>query len=301
MCDWSQLLTEHRNEASMRLDTLETAEILRLMNKEDATVAHAVAAVLPAVAAAVDLAVEALRAGGRLIYVGAGTSGRLGVLDAAECPPTFGVDPETVQAVMAGGEEAVFRPVEEAEDRAEAGARDLADKEVGPRDMVIGISASGVTPYVLGALHQARAAGARTALVVCNAQPEAAACAEVIIAPLVGPEVLTGSTRLKAGTAQKMVLNMISTASMVRLGKVYQNLMVDMRPTNRKLLDRAVRIVCSATGSDAERARACLAEANNEIKTAIVMLRTGWSAGEARRALARADGFVRRAVAGERP
>ncbi|MGE5549475.1 MAG: N-acetylmuramic acid 6-phosphate etherase [Bacteroidota bacterium] len=297
MAEWEHLLTEHRNKDSLDLDTMNTEALLRLMNREDAKVAPAVAAVIPEIAAAVEFALAALRAGGRVIYVGAGTSGRLGVLDAAECPPTFGVERELVQAVIAGGDAAIFRPVEEAEDQAEAGAKDISLRKVGAKDFVLGISASGITPYVLGALQYAKEVGARTAVIVCNDRREAAALADVVIAPVVGPEVLTGSTRLKAGTAQKMVLNMISTASMVKLGKVYQNLMVDMKPANKKLQDRATRIIREATGCDLEAARTALADADNEIKTAIVMLLTGWSAGEARAALAKADGFVRRAIA----
>lgn len=297
MTDWERLLTEHRNAASHALDTMGTEELLALMNAEDAKVAPAVGAVIPEIALVVELAVAALRAGGRLIYVGAGTSGRLGVLDAAECVPTFGVSPETVQAAIAGGEAAMTRSVEEAEDRAEVGAADLAARRVGRNDLVLGITASGLTPYVLGALRYAREAGARTALLACNDCAEAGDYADVVISPVVGPEVLTGSTRLKAGTAQKLVLNMISTATMVRLGKVYQNLMVDMKPTNKKLLDRAVRIIQAVTGCGEEEAAAALAGAENEIKTAIVMVDTGCDAAAARRALARVDGFVRRAIA----
>ncbi|NLG84899.1 MAG: N-acetylmuramic acid 6-phosphate etherase [Firmicutes bacterium] len=299
MEDWERLATEHRNAASYALDTMGTEELLRLMNDEDAKVAPAVAAVIPAVAVAVEMAVEALRAGGRLIYVGAGTSGRVGALDAAECVPTFGVSPETVQAVIAGGEAALSSPIEEAEDRAEAGAADLAARAVGPGDLVVGITASGLTPYVLGALRLAREAGARTVLLTCNDCPEAADYADVVIAPVVGPEVLTGSTRLKAGTAQKMVLNMISTATMVRLGKVYQNLMVDMKPTNKKLQARAVRIVQAATGCGEKEAAAALPAAGNEIKTAIVMIHKACDPATARKILAEVGGFVRRAIAGE--
>jgi len=279
------------------LDAMGIEEILRLMNAEDAQVASAVAQVVPEIKDAVELAVSALKSGGRMLYVGAGTSGRLGVLDAAECPPTFGVDRRIVQAVIAGGAKAVFRAVEEIEDRAEEGARDIRRKRLTPRDLVIGITASGTTPYVLGALGAAKAAGAHTALIACNRR-DAVPCADVLIAPLVGPEVLTGSTRLKAGTAQKMILNMISTATMVRLGKVYRNLMVDMRPSNRKLHDRAARIVRMATGRGKSEVEAALAAAGGEMKTAIVMLETGTDAGEARQRLMEAGGIVRQAVVG---
>ena len=297
MGEWDQLLTERPNDASARLDTMRIEEILRLMNAEDAGVASAVAQVIPEIAAVVESSVIALKSGGRMLYVGAGTSGRLGVLDASECPPTFGVDRRLVQAVIAGGAKAVFQAVEEAEDRAAEGERDIRRRRVEPRDMVIGISASGTTPYVLGALKAAKAAGARTAMIACNRRG-AVPCADVLIAPLVGPEVLTGSTRLKAGTAQKMILNMISTASMVRLGKVYRNLMVDMRPSNRKLHDRAARIVRMATGKGDSEVEAALAAAGGEMKTAIVMLETGADAAEARHRLAESGGIVHRAVTG---
>ena len=297
MGEWDQLLTERPNDASARLDTMRIEEILRLMNAEDAGVASAVAQVIPEIAAVVESSVIALKSGGRMLYVGAGTSGRLGVLDASECPPTFGVDRRLVQAVIAGGAKAVFQAVEEAEDRAAEGERDIRRRRVEPRDMVIGISASGTTPYVLGALKAAKAAGARTAMIACNRRG-AVPCADVLIAPLVGPEVLTGSTRLKAGTAQKMILNMISTASMVRLGKVYRNLMVDMRPSNRKLHDRAARIVRMATGKGDSEVEVALAAAGGEMKTAIVMLETGADAAEARHRLAESGGIVHRAVTG---
>lgn len=297
MGEWDQLLTERPNEASAQLDAMRIEEILRLMNAEDAGVASAVAQVIPEIAAVVELAVIALRSGGRMFYIGAGTSGRLGVLDASECPPTFGVDRRIVQAVIAGGMKAVFYAVEEAEDRAENGERDMRRKRIESRDLAIGISASGTTPYVIGALAAAKAAGAHTAMIACNRRG-AVPCADVLIAPLVGPEVLTGSTRLKAGTAQKMILNMISTASMVRLGKVYRNLMVDMRPSNRKLYDRAARIVRMATGRGKDEVEAALVAAGGEMKTAIVMLETGIDAAEARHRLAESGGIVRQAVAG---
>ncbi|HEY8394601.1 MAG TPA: N-acetylmuramic acid 6-phosphate etherase [Thermaerobacter sp.] len=291
------LVTEQPNPATAHLDELDTEEICRLINAEDHRVAPAVRRQIPAIAAAVDIIAAALRAGGRLFYVGAGTSGRLGVLDAAECPPTFGVDPELVQGIIAGGPAALVRSAEAAEDDRQAGARDLAARQLRAGDVVVALSASGRTPYCLGALEYARATGARTVAVTCNPGSPMGRLAEIAIEVVVGPEVLAGSTRMKAGTAQKMVLNMLSTAAMVRLGKCYGNRMVDLRPTNAKLRERARRMVAELGGCEAERAAALLEEAGGHVKTAIVMARTGLPAREAAALLERHGGFVRRALA----
>jgi len=291
--DWS---AEESNPKTQDIDTLPTLEVLRLIGDEDDLVAGAVRAELPAIAVVVEGAVEALASGGRLIYVGAGTSGRLGVLDAAECLPTYGVDREKVVAVLAGGSEAIASAVENAEDDPEAGARAMRALGVCSADLVLGIASSGRTPYVVGALRQARMLGAATAALVGNREGPVAAAAHSVIAPRTGPEAITGSTRMKAGTAQKMVLNMLSTATMVRLGRTYGNLMVDMKPTNDKLRDRSARIVAAAARVDTEIALRALAEADGEIKTAIVMLVMKEAPERARARLARAGGVVRQAL-----
>lgn len=267
--------TEARNPRSRRLDRMSLRAAIELMLREDARLPRALRAVRAGLERAVRLAVRSLRRGGRLIYVGAGTSGRLGVLDASECPPTFGVEPERVQGLIAGGPTALWRSVEGAEDDAAAGARAVEFRGVGPRDFVVGIAASGRTPFVWGALHAARAAGARTALICFNPHLRFARGArpDVVLAPVVGPEVLTGSTRLKAGTATKMLLNILSTLAMVRLGKVVENLMVDVQPTNTKLRDRAVRIVQTLSGVDAGTARAALERAGWQVKGALRRIR----------------------------
>lgn len=288
--------TEARNPRTLAIDRCGTLEVLQLLNAEDATVAEAVRGALPQLALAVEAAVAALRAGGRLIYVGAGTSGRLGVLDAVECVPTFGVEPGQVVGLIAGGAEALTRAVEGAEDDAEAGRRELLALQPAPRDVVVGLAASGRTPYVLGALEAARAAGARTVAIACNAPSPLLEAAEIAIPLIVGPEAITGSTRLKAGTAQKMALNLLSTASMIRWGKVYGNLMVDVRVTNRKLAERAVRIVCEVAGVEAVQAATLLAETGQRVKPAIVMAMLGVSAAEAQRRLEAADGLLARVI-----
>ncbi len=293
---WAQLLTEQRNPASERLDELPTAEILALINREDARVAGAVQLELPAIAQAVELVVKSLSSGGRLCYAGAGTSGRLGILDAAECPPTFNTPPEMVLALIAGGSEAVFRAVEGAEDQRDQAGRDLALIALGPRDTLVGIAASGVTPYVLGALEHARQVGAATVFFACSPTAASAVDAEVKIVPVVGPEIITGSTRLKAGTATKLVLNMISTTAMVRLGKTFGNLMVDLQPKNAKLRDRTLRILCSLTGLGEDDARRLLVEAGGELKVAIVMALCGLTPTPAREALERGQGKVKAAI-----
>ena len=293
------LTTEAINPALADIDALDTETRLRLMNAEDATVAAAVGREIPSIARAVQRAAASLRAGGRLLYVGAGTSGRLGVLDAAECPPTFGVAPHVVQGLIAGGEGAMFRAVEGAEDDPDLGAAAIIGADVSEKDTVVGISASGQAPFVLGALRQAVKRGAATVALTNNRPSEVEAVAAVTIAVVVGPEVLAGSTRLKSGTAQKMVLNMISTGAMIETGKTYGNLMVDVQATNRKLQARAVRIVRQVTGAGAERAEAALSAAGGSAKVAIVTLQTGTTPEEARQRLNHAGGFLRRALAEE--
>lgn len=294
------MLTEDTNPRTADIDTLPTGDVLRLINDEDARVAAAVRRELPAIEAVVERVVRAFEAGGRLIYVGAGTSGRLGVLDAAECPPTFGTDPAMVRALLAGGPAAMTNSIEGAEDDEAQGAREIEALEVGPRDVVLGIAASGRTPYVVGALREARTRGACTAALVGNAGGAVAAAAELVIAPATGPEVVAGSTRLKAGTAQKLVLNMISTAAMIRTGRTYGNLMVDMQARNRKLHERARRMVALAAGAAEDAAARALAEAGGEVKTAIVMLAMGAPVGTARARLTQSGGSVRRALDGGR-
>ncbi len=290
-------LTEQRNPRSHRLDTLSAREIVDLLNAEDAGVVPAVAREAEAVARAIDLVEAALRVGGRLIYVGAGTSGRLGVLDAAEIPPTFGTDPAQVVGVMAGGSEALVCACEGAEDHAEDGAAAMDQHAVGEHDVVLGIATSGTTPYVLGALARARERGARTGVLLCTPpSDQLRAEHEVVIAPLVGPEVVTGSTRLKAGTATKLVLNAITTGAMVRLGKVHGNLMVDLRVTCAKLQDRAERMLVETLGIERDAARALLARSGGHVKSALVMHLAGVDAPEARRRLDAAGGVVRRVV-----
>jgi N-acetylmuramic acid 6-phosphate etherase len=288
--------TERQNPRTNRLDAMSVPDFLAVMNSEDRRVPDAVATQIPQIARAVEFAVEALNGGGRLIYQGAGTSGRLGVLDASECPPTFGTDPEQVIGLLAGGEQAMFRAAEGAEDSAELGAEDLAGIGLSSRDVVVGVAASGRTPYVIGGLDYATSVGARTVSIACNPGAEVGRHAEVAIEVDNGPEVLTGSTRLKAGTSQKLVLNMISTATMVRLGKVYGNLMVDVRPTNEKLVARAIRIIQAATECDEATAREALARSDNHAKTAIVAILCGIDPEAARARLAAAEGFVRAAI-----
>ena len=289
-------MTERRNPRTMTLDTMSELEILTAMNDEDARVPLAIAKKLPEIAQAVRWAVEAFEQGGRLFYMGAGTSGRLGVLDAAECPPTFGVDPGMVIGLIAGGEKAFIKAVEGAEDDTELGRKDLEERGLEPRDFVVGIAASGRTPYVLGGLAYAKQLGCRTAAIACNTGSAVGKAADLAIEVEVGPEVLTGSTRLKSGTAQKLILNMISTASMVRIGKAYQNLMVDVVQTNEKLHVRAENIVMDATGVERAQARQAIQEAGGSVKCAITMLLAGCTAGEARSRLEQARGHVREAI-----
>jgi N-acetylmuramic acid 6-phosphate etherase len=289
--------TEAPNPRTSEIDTLSSLEIVTLINEEDARVATAVRAQLTQIARAVDVIVERLQRGGRLFYFGAGTSGRIGVLDASEMPPTFSIPPDLVQGWIAGGDGALRRSAEAAEDDAAAGAHTVREAGVEEADVVVGIAASGTTPWVLGAIAEARERGAATVGLTCNPDAPLARSVEIAIVPVVGPEAIAGSSRMKAGTAQKMVLNMLSTASMIRLGKVYGNLMVDVRPTNAKLRRRATRIVQRAAGVDADTARAALEETGYEVKPALVMLLSGVDADEARRKLEQAGGFVRRAIA----
>jgi N-acetylmuramic acid 6-phosphate etherase len=289
-------ITERENPRTKEIARLPALDIVRLMNAEDARVAVAVGEVLPAVARAVEAIVARLGAGGRLFYVGTGTSGRLGVLDAAECPPTFGVAPELVQGIIAGGYEALYRATEASEDDAEAGARALDARGVTAQDAVVGIAASGRTPYTLGAVAHARALGAFTACVTCAPGSPITHAAEVAIAPVVGPEVISGSTRLKAGTAQKLVLNMLSTATMIRLGYVTGNRMTNLQPRNVKLRARSLRILAAEAGLDEQAAREALERAGGDLRVALVMSKTNRTPEEARAALEASAWVVARAV-----
>lgn len=290
-----ELLTEQRNPASEGIDALPVEAILRIINDEDRKVADAVTPLIPAIARAVEAVVAAMRRGGRLFYIGAGSSGRLGVLDAAECPPTFSVPPDQVQAILAGGPSALLGATEAAEDDPEAGARDLEDRGFQSIDVLVAIAASGRTPYVLGAVAAARKMGAVTVGISCTPHSELSRSVDIPIETLPGPEVIAGSTRMKAGTATKLVLNMISTAVMIRLGHVYGNLMVNVQPKNQKLRDRARRIIAQAAAVDPQRA-AELLEAAGSVKTAIVMARLGVSRQEAERRLQAAGGLVSAAL-----
>jgi N-acetylmuramic acid 6-phosphate etherase len=292
----SRLLTEQRNPRSMNLDLMSTEQILRLINAEDSLVPLAVEREIPFIAQAVEYIVTSFKNGGRLIYFGAGTSGRLGIVDASECPPTFGTEPGMVVGMIAGGHAAVFRAQEGAEDNPQLATRDVDELEVSSRDTVCGIAASRRTPYVVAAVTRARERGARTIYVTTNPRSEFDLEVDVAICPEVGPEVLMGSTRMKSGTAQKLVLNMLTTTAMVRLGKVYENMMVDLQLTNRKLVERSRRIVMLATGCTYETAADFLQRAGGHVKTAIVMMKTGLPVAEARERITRADGFVRRAI-----
>ncbi|VYU38205.1 N-acetylmuramic acid 6-phosphate etherase [Metakosakonia massiliensis] len=290
------LVSETRNPQTMDLDALSTLDLVTRFNEQDALVAQAVKATLPQVARAVDAAATALKAGGRIIYMGAGTSGRLGVLDASECPPTFGVPHGLVVGLIAGGPGALLKAVEGAEDNAQLGEDDLVALSLTPHDLVVGLAASGRTPYVIGGLKYARRTGCTTVAISCNPDSPIAHEAEIAISPVVGPEALTGSTRLKSGTAQKLVLNMISTGAMVKFGKVYQNLMVDMKASNIKLVDRACRMVIEVTGASRDEAEAVLRQTDFEVKPAILMILTGLDAQAARARLSAHHGFLRAAL-----
>jgi N-acetylmuramic acid 6-phosphate etherase len=294
----TSLTTEAANPASARIDELDAPGIVRLMNAEDAGVAAAVGREAASIARAIDAIAERLAAGGRLVYLGAGTSGRLGVLDAAECPPTFGTDPALVVGLIAGGTTALTRAVEGAEDKPDLARSDLEAIGLTPGDVLVGIATSGRTPYVLGGLDHARRVGAFTVGLACNADSELVGRADVVIAPCVGPEIIAGSTRLKAGTATKLVLNMLTTGAMIRLGKTYGNLMVDLRATNSKLLVRSRRIVATLAGIAEDEAERALAACDGELKTAVVAVRCGVPPAEARALLARAGGQLRKALEG---
>lgn len=291
-----QLATEQRNPASMQIDTLPTPAILQIINQEDQRVAPAVKAALPQIAAAVDCIAQRLQQDGRLIYIGAGTSGRLGILDASECPPTYGTPTSLVQGVIAGGIPAIFTAQEGAEDSVSLAAVDLKKLALNKNDVLVGLTASGRTPYVLGALQYAHSVGAAAIAVACSPQSPAAAAADIPITVLVGPEVITGSTRMKAGTAQKLILNMLSTAVMIRLGKVYSNLMIDVQTSNHKLEERARRIVMEATGCCRSEAVESLQNANGQVKLAVFLLLSGKSSQEARQLLAASQGYIARAL-----
>ncbi|MBX3138980.1 N-acetylmuramic acid 6-phosphate etherase [Candidatus Obscuribacterales bacterium] len=294
--EFTRPVTEERNDQTMDLDLLNTSELVERVQAEDLIVAQKVKEVVPDIAKAVDIIVEKLRAGGRLIYFGAGTSGRIGVLDAAECPPTFGATGEQVIAYIAGGKEAMFNGFEDAEDATELGAKDAEGAKVGPGDAVIGITASGRTPYVVGALNKAKELGAATIMLVNNPNPELAAICDISITVIVGPEALSGCTRMKAGTAQKMVLNLISTCSMVRLGKVYENLMVDLQPTNEKLRERAVSIISLLGGVPRHLAEGALVASHEKAKTAILMVKRKVGRVQAEELLERSKGSLRNAL-----
>ena len=296
MIDLSVLVTESRNKETMGLDQMTPLEIVTVMNREDGKAVEAVEEVLPQIAQAIVWCTDSLKQKGRIIYIGAGTSGRLGVLDAVECPPTFGVSPDVVVGLMAGGTPAFVKAVEGAEDSQIMGEEDLKEIHLSPADIVIGLAASGRTPYVIYGLRYAKKIGCRTVAVSCNRDSEIGKEADLAIEPVPGPEVLTGSTRLKAGTVQKMVLNMISTGSMVGIGKVYQNLMVDVVQTNMKLITRAENIVMTATGCTREEARDSLEEAEGSVKLAITMILLQCSAKSAKTRLNRAGGYVRNAI-----
>lgn len=298
MINLSQMMTESRNPASALIDTLPTLEMLATINAEDKKVAAAVEATLPQVARVVDRVVEAFANGGRLVYCGAGTSGRLGILDASECPPTYGTPREQVIGLIAGGNTAILQAVENAEDSPEMGRDDLLNLGFNARDVLVGIAASGRTPYVLGAMAYARSVGATVAAISCNQNSEMSRAADIAIEPLVGPEIVTGSSRMKAGTAQKLILNMITTGAMIQSGKVYSNLMVDVEATNAKLVQRQVNIVVEATECSPGEADYALNECNRHCKTAIVMVLGGLSAQEASALLSQNRGFIRKALQG---
>jgi N-acetylmuramic acid 6-phosphate etherase len=292
----AQLTTERQNAASVDLDTKSALEIAQIMNAEDRKVAEAVGRALPQIAQAIDAIADALSRGGRLIYVGAGTSGRIAALDASECPPTFGIDPKRVQYVMAGGEKALGRAAEYNEDSREAGATDIAKRKPGKRDVVVGIAASGRTPYTIAAVEYARKRGAKTIAVTCNTNSELGRAAEIEIVAEVGPEVVSGSTRLKAGTAQKLILNMLTTGAMTRLGYVYGNLMINVSMRNEKLNARAATVLERAAGVDRVTAEATLEKAGRSLPVALVMIKCGVGKAEAVKRLKRANGNVRRAI-----
>ncbi|ENN8404226.1 TPA: N-acetylmuramic acid 6-phosphate etherase [Proteus mirabilis] len=295
--DLSNLVTESRNHHSEHIDTLSTLEMLKVINNEDKKVPFAVEATLPHIARLVDKVVTAFSQGGRLIYCGAGTSGRLGILDASECPPTYGTPHDMVIGLIAGGHKAILQAVENAEDNVQLGAEDLRQLNFNAKDVLVGIAASGRTPYVIGALEYARSLGAVTGAISCNPDSPIAQRADIAITPIVGPEVITGSSRMKAGTAQKLVLNMITTGAMIKMGKVFGNLMVDVEATNAKLIERQIRIVMQATECERATAEQALAQCQRHCKTAILMILAGVDAQQATQLLAQNKGFIRQALA----
>ncbi|TDP92250.1 N-acetylmuramic acid 6-phosphate etherase [Halanaerobium saccharolyticum] len=289
-------ITEQRNPNTYQIDELQTADVLKIINQEDKKVAAAVNKIIPKIQQVIDRIAPRMKKGGRLFYVGAGTSGRLGILDAVECKPTFSVSPERVIGILAGGEKAMFRSQEDIEDNAELGAEKIRSYEISPNDCVVGIAASGKTPFVIGAVEAARKEGAFTAALVCNQDSALAAAAEMGMAVIVGPEVVTGSTRMKAGTAQKMILNMISTTVMIKQGKVYSNLMVDLQPTNDKLRSRAQNIFKIITAAEDQIAAEYLKRANYELKEAVIMYEKGVELKEAQKLLAENDGVLKKVI-----
>ncbi|MFS3859539.1 N-acetylmuramic acid 6-phosphate etherase [Proteus mirabilis] len=295
--DLDHLVTESRNHHSEHIDTLSTLEMLKVINNEDKKVPFAVEATLPHIARLVDKVVTAFSQGGRLIYCGAGTSGRLGILDASECPPTYGTPHDMVIGLIAGGHKAILQAVENAEDNVQLGAEDLRQLNFNAKDVLVGIAASGRTPYVIGALEYARSLGAVTGAISCNPDSPIAQRADIAITPIVGPEVVTGSSRMKAGTAQKLVLNMITTGAMIKMGKVFGNLMVDVEATNAKLIERQIRIVMQATECERATAEHALSQCQRHCKTAILMILAGVDAQQATQLLAQNKGFIRQALA----
>ncbi len=294
--DRSQLLTEQRNPDTITIDCKTTLEIIDIINAEDANVITAVHREREPIAKAADMIVDTFKEGGRLIYVGAGTSGRLGILDAAECPPTYGTDPKMIIGIIAGGQKAVFQSAEDAEDFPESGAKDIQQTEVNHRDVVMGITTGGTTPYVMGALFEAKKRNAKTIFLCCNRETMPLFNVDIIIRPIVGPEVITGSTRMKAGTATKLILNMLTTTTMIKMGKVYENLMVDLRATNVKLTERAERIIMTVTGISRDDAKKLLESAFGNAKVAIVMQKLGIDYTKAKKRLDVHDGFVRKVL-----
>lgn len=291
-----KLTTESRNLNTSNIDKVSTLEMVKIINNEDKKVAEAVEKEIPKIAQAIDYIVERIKKGGRLIYIGAGTSGRLGILDASECPPTYGVSEELIQGIIAGGREAIFRAKEGAEDSKELAIEDLKLKKLSSNDIVVGIAASGRTPYVVGGIEYGNQIGALTISITCNSDSEVSKTSQISIAPIVGAEVITGSTRLKSGTAQKLVLNMLSTGSMIKLGKVYGNLMVDVKATNKKLIERAKKIVCEATGIEKNLAEDILLKTDYDVKLSIFMILSGLSLNDAREKLLENDGYIAKAL-----
>lgn len=296
MIHLEKLITESRNTSTKNIDKVSTLELVKIINEEDKKVALAIEQALPQIAAAIDKITDSLKSGGRLFYIGAGTSGRIGILDASECPPTYGTDPNLVQGLIAGGIEAIFRSQEGAEDSFDLGAADLKEKNLNDKDVVVGLAASGRTPYVLGGLDFAKSNGAATIGVTCNPDSPLAETAAISIIAAVGPEVITGSTRMKAGTAQKMILNMLSTGAMIHLGKVYGNLMIDVKASNKKLEERACHIVQEATGCSRSDAQAALSKSKGQAKLAIFMVLSRLSIETSQKILEENKGFLAQAL-----